>query len=394
MLKLKFIYNRKSKLNDQGEALVQLRIYTNGLEKYRFLSTDIYIKPNQWSKKNESIKNHPLAIDLNLELSNLKVEIQKIFLDLKRVSGTPSAESLIYAYKAKENSSNFITFVYDQIENDRNISPGTSTRYKYLPYYLERFSPGLHYSHITINHINKFSRWLSDKGHHDNYVNSILKIYKKYVRVLISQGLISRNPFDTVTIKNKRGKHTFLSIHEVELFYQVDIGDLRGKIHKVKDAFLFACYTGLRISDLMDLRPNHIYDTPEGLRVKKLPIKTRNNPNTEIDLPLYMFFNGRPQEIIKLHIEDKDSNDRIFGPINDALYNKYIRLIAQRAGINKHLTSHVARHTFGTQMVNLGFRLETIAKYMGHTDVSTTQIYAKLSTAAADDEAGNIFNDK
>ena len=133
-----------------------------------------------------------------------------------------------------------------------------------------------------------------------------------------------------------------------------------------RDMFLVECYTGLRVSDIKTLQWT---DIREGAICKKM-IKTK----TEVFIPL----NNKAASIIE---RQPHAGELVFEKATATLptINKYIKDICYRAGITKKITSHCGRHTFAVQSLNKRIPIEVVSKLLGHRDLKTTQIYAKVA---------------
>ncbi len=135
----------------------------------------------------------------------------------------------------------------------------------------------------------------------------------------------------------------------------------------VKQAYLFSCFCGLRISDVQRLRWADVENTAQGLRLAITQKKTKK--------PLYLPLNEKASTLLP----DREGSDLVFNRLpNISNIDKILKKWAASAGIDKKITFHTARHTFATLLLTMGADLYTTSKLMGHTEVKTTQIYAKI----------------
>ena len=169
---------------------------------------------------------------------------------------------------------------------------------------------------------------------------------------------LGENPFMQLSaserVKKPESKRQFLAIEEVKLLIATECRNMT-----VKQAYLFSCYCGLRLSDMETLRWKDIICNDGRYMIATVQQKTA----TPIYTPL-------SQNAVKWLPERKpdDSDDT----------NKILKQWVEKAGIDKKITYHTSRHTFGTMMMTVGADLYTTCKLMGHADVRTTQIYAKI----------------
>lgn len=186
--------------------------------------------------------------------------------------------------------------------------------------------------------------------------------------------LIVENPVSKINVGSWENKTDFLSIDEVNLIINSMGEFLEGEVMVAK-MFLFQIFTGLRFGDVTSLKPSMIERENQqsylNFSAKKTKVHDRN--------PLL------PQaiELLPYVLNVKYSNQ---------YYNRTLKDIAKKSGINKHVSSHLARHTFGTIAFNKGVDIVSVQHLMGHADIKTTQIYAKLMNTTKTKEL-NKWND-
>ena len=134
--------------------------------------------------------------------------------------------------------------------------------------------------------------------------------------------------------------------------------------------FLFSCYSGLRFSDLMNLKPEHIQHTGEGLEIALHKMVKIPQP---VFIPLHMVFKGKGESILKKYLSDK--TEYIFPRITGQKANEYLKTVARDASISKRVTWHTARHTFGSQLAARYNDPYLIMQLMGHKEIKTSMIY-------------------
>lgn len=146
------------------------------------------------------------------------------------------------------------------------------------------------------------------------------------------------------------------------------------RLEHVRDLFIFACFTGLAYIDVAGLTQDNIRKSFDG----NLWIMTkRQKTNTDVNVPLLDI----PKMILKKY-KGKLPNDKILPIISNQKLNAYLKEIADVCGIKKNLTFHLARHTFATTTtLSKGVPIETVSKMLGHTNIETTQIYARITNS-------------
>lgn len=187
----------------------------------------------------------------------------------------------------------------------------------------------------------------------------------------VRRKIIASNPTkflskeDKKPIKAPKPQRGYLTIDEVKALIATDI-----KRYQIKQAFLFAVFCGLRISDIRALKWGDLSNDGNQWRASVLMQKTKER----LELPL-------SDEAMKwLPERGGASNDTlVFGNLPNALgINRGIKEWAKQAGIEKDICFHVSRHTFATALLTMGADLYTTSKLLGHTNLSTTQIYADI----------------
>ena len=143
------------------------------------------------------------------------------------------------------------------------------------------------------------------------------------------------------------------------------------RLSLIRDLFVFSCFTGLAYIDLANLKGENIV-TLNGVEwIKGRRIKT----GTLINVVLLDI----PKRLILKYTDDKRRKEHLFPIISNQKMNAYLKEIAAICNIDKNLTCHIARHTFATMALSKGVPIESVSKMLGHTNIRTTQIYAKVT---------------
>ena len=196
----------------------------------------------------------------------------------------------------------------------------------------------------------------------------------------VREGLIDKNPWNRLEtiekIKKPESKREYLTIDEIRGMIATDCPN-----EFVKRAYLFSCFTGLRISDVRNLKWGDIYHE-NGQTYVSVVMKKTNKP---LYIPL-------SRQALKWMPEkgESTSGDYVFGNlVNYGNVNENLKKWAEAAGIRKHISYHTSRHSFATMMLTLGADLYTVSKLLGHSSVKHTQIYARIIDRKKD-EAVNL----
>ena len=180
------------------------------------------------------------------------------------------------------------------------------------------------------------------------------------------RGLLMSNPFAAFHIGRNIREREYLTEEELHLMATCQLSDERTALYR--DLFVFAALTGMAFADICQLRRSDIRQI-DGMRwVMAKRKKTKTTFRVRL-LP-------QAETIIKRYEQD---GEYIFGPITYRTLAKHIPLIVRRCGIDRHVTFHCARHTFAVMSLNAGVPMESVSRMLGHTNISTTQIYARVT---------------
>ncbi len=201
--------------------------------------------------------------------------------------------------------------------------------------------------------------------------NSVIAYYgvlRTAINRAYKEGIITVNPtkeFDFASkVKAEVSRREYLTIEELKRLIGTEC-----KYEIMKQAFLFSCLCGLRVSDIRKLKWNDLQKSGERIRIEIKMQKTKE--------PLYLPISDEALKWLPQQNEAK-GDDLIFPLTHEGTINKILQKWAKDAGIIKHISFHVARHTHATMMLTLGADLYTVSKLLGHKNIATTQIYAKI----------------
>lgn len=344
-----------------GSKSIYLDIYMNGKRKYEFLK--LYIIP-------EYTKSDRMRNSETLKLANA--------IKAKRII---ELQNLNYGFKVnKASNMKLIDYMKGIAEQKKSENEVRRTALNAVICHLKRYDPNdVQLSRVDKEYILGFLDYLKtakqahskkEKLLHVNTQTYYYKILRFCLNYAISDELIMANPMHKIKNEEKPHKHRsereFLTIDELKKLAQTPFYNTL-----LRQAFLFSCFCGLRHSDVIALTWGDIkVDENQNFRLHIIQRKTKE----AISLPL-------SQEAIKQLPERGNSSDtdKIFrGLITLGRTNEILPKWAELAGIKKHITFHTARHTHATMLLTLGVDLYTVSKLLGHTNIQTTQIYAKL----------------
>ncbi len=210
-------------------------------------------------------------------------------------------------------------------------------------------------------------------------LHTYYRILNGALNAAVRAEIIKVNPFTKINNSDKirlpESKRSYMTIEEVRALIATPMNN-----EAVKSAYLFSCFCGLRVSDIVGLKWKDVFVDRGQYRLAVSMQKTKE--------PIYLPLSNEALKWMPER-EDKAADDPVFNlPSN---INQYLRPWAEAAGITKRFTFHTARHTFATMMLTLGADLYTVSKLLGHTSVRMTQVYAKIINQKKD-EAVNLVN--
>lgn len=357
----------RSKQTKKGTSLY-LDIYLNGKRKYEFLGR--YLTGNKAQDKATEKTAETIRIERLAEVQRLSnglevlsnITIEKVIKEIEAKKTKPMTKANYRQLLRHLNK-------FDQIFTTRQIAKTGID-------YLERFQ----------DYLLSASKLRGEGKLHPNSAKSIMIFFKAVFHYAIKKGYIRENPtLRLEPIKKVDTERGYLTIDEFRKLEQCDfISDISKSpnLEQMHKAFLFACYTGLRFSDINKLT---LQDITDG----KIKIKM-----TKTDRFIYIPLNEKAKQIISELSAGKIKNidGRIFNLPSLININIHLKKIFHAIGIEKEKISfHLSRHTFATVALTLGIDLMTVSKILGHRDLSTTQVYAKIIDEKMT-EAMNKFN--
>jgi len=347
-----------------GLASLYLDIYLNGNRQYEYLK--LYLVPEKTAadrQKNrdtlllaESIKAKRLVELRNNQFGfDKQFSLNTRFFDYYRAM----CEKRHGATESRGNWGNWFSCLHHLLiyEKNQNITFKDIT-----PQWVQGFKDYLENEAVAWSH--DYRKRLKDKPLKRNSKLSYFNKLRACLNQAFEERIIPTNPIRTVeNFKMEEGTRMYLTIDEVKRLAQTPCD-----YPKIKAAFLFSCLTGLRRSDVLKLTWGEVHTQGSFTRIIFKQKKTNGQEYLDI-----------ADEAAQLMGERGKPDDHVFTDIHSpTCTNTTLRVWCARAGIDKDITFHCARHTFATMMLDLGTDIYTVSKLLGHKELSTTQIYAKV----------------
>jgi len=355
-------YLKKNELKKNGNAPIMARITIDGTPKT--FGTKLEIDPNNWDLKHGRVQGKSAqALSINKKLDNIRGRIDKIYEDMLKHEGFATAQ------KVK------LSFLGVGVMDSQSTYNKYITVYNHLTTFIkERYHrDDMAFRELTADFIREFDFYLRydlQSSHNTVWVYTMPVL--SLVELAIKKGLIRDNPFQDYEINMEETDRGYILKEDVEKLMMCVPPHPRYEL--VKDLFIFSCFTGLAYADIKKLTRNNIQSFFDG---HQWIISRRKKSDIASNVRLMEI----PKRIIEKY-QGTTRNEFIFPVPTNATCNTHIGKLVEKAEIvtEQKVTFHTARHTFGTMFLTEGVPLESLSKMMGHKNISTTQIYAKITS--------------
>jgi site-specific recombinase XerD len=378
------IWTDKRKTDSKGDVPLYARITYMG--KRAEISIGRRIDPQKWDVESGYVRGSGQDVkDLNNHLIQVNNDIYAAFYELKRTEDFLTVEMIKARYIGEGQARKMLLEVFDEHNKrmseliGKDIVKGTLTKYltirakvsDYIQYRFKKsdiFLHSLEYSFITgFEHYLKTEQSISH-----NVVMSYIKRVKRIVNIAVDNKFLGASPFKEFVCTSKRTTRTELEEEELKALTEKKFTISR--LEEVRDCYLFSCYTGYAFVDAYKLNSSNIVKGNDG---ETWIVTDRTKSKIEAHVPLL----PQAATIIEKYKNHPVCvlNNRLLPMISNQRMNAYLKEIATLCGIEKNLTTHTARHTFATTVtLENDVPIETVSKMLGHTKITTTQIYARV----------------
>ena len=368
---VKLVFDRKNQASKTGTGKIDIRIYLKDGERKFETVGRATIEDSEAAMQSKNIvakvKHYEQIINA-MKLFNEEMTIENFNKHIFTAQ-TPTKPEEKVLFKGNDLRQSFIEFCRNRFENE-GLAKNSVKDFTVVFNALEECGCLNTFADLTKANVMAWDTWLRMGNKRSDYtINGYHKKVKKYTKILWQLEMIESDPYQYVKFPKGSNKERN-PLNEKEL---LKIRNLKcsGHLERARDRFIFMAYTGLAFCD-MDLfdfdtmteeRKDYTYIDGERL-------KTGSKFFTPI-LPPAM-------DVLKKY-------DYKLPKITNQKLNEYCHVIESLCEIHKPVTCHIARHSFATLMLYYGFTLEEVKKMLGHKDIKTTQIYAKLSTKMLED---------
>ncbi len=365
-----------SRTRKDNKAPIYCRITYN--KKRKTFSTGQFVNPTHWNSKKQKLPDTTEEARLiNKQLSLISNKLSQAFLMLQIQENDFTAEDVYSLYKGEKLSKEYSVIEYFEVYLNKlktligiDIKQSTWNKFSYVKKDVKTFIKWKYKANdyplknLQLQFINDFEYYLKTvKKHKQITINKAIQRFRKPIRVAVAENYLEKDPFILFKSKGAKKEVVYLSTEELKTLEEHTFSQSR--LQFIKDLFVFSCYTGLPYIELMNLKHSNIvkgFDTNKWIKIKR--VKT----SKMLSIPLLPMAFG----IIKKY----DEVDFVFPRISNQRYNSYLKEIAVIVGIDKNLTTHIARKTFATTVLLYNdVPMEIVSELLGHSNMTITQAH-------------------
>ncbi|MEI6865776.1 site-specific integrase [Flavicella sp.] len=360
---------------DNNKKVVPVYLHITGGSKRERLNLDLEVDKRLWNDKKQRLKtkntdNFNYIRDLNLILDNIEAKITNV-KTVYRLSDQIISPSIL----KKELIDglprvNFCSYFGHKLKEEKEfLKPGTYRKLVSNLSNLKGYNEEIFFNDLTSSFFTNYKLHLKKKGNLDTTINSNLKSIKKFLRLAIKDGIKIPISIDDIITGSTLGNRTSLKPAEVKKLFEFFNSQFIIPTHKlILGYFLFSSMTGLRFSDVMHIVRSDFDDD----FLQFLSQKTQKSQTISL--------NKRAKEVIE------NCEDLFVTKYTNEFINRELKKIMKSLGITKKVSFHVARHTFATNYLRVGGRIEKLQMLLGHSTISMTMVYVHIVSAEANED--------
>lgn len=383
-------YLNTSKKKKSGKCPLMGRISVDG--KSTAFSIGMDILPDEWNAS-QGLATGKANTSINKQIEDCKTKLEGHYKAMVENQGFITAELLKNALRGIGTAQNTVMQEFADLVEEKRKSVGiriVASSYSIYPAAYRHFKGFLRHKYnaddipfnmVTMAMVEEYAYYLKIGARlAARTAKSTMKPFRTVVRRAYNKGLLRNDPFFDYVPEKILANPRWLSHDEIDRLMKVQISS--SALNFVRDMFLFSTFTGISYIDLKNLRHTDIGRQEDG---SLWIILNRQKTGTSSYIPLLDF----PKNIIDKYKGTKYSGEdgKVFKIRSSASVNGHLKELARLAGIDKTLTYHQSRHSFGTEIcLSQGIPIETLSKMMGHVSIKTTQIYAEVTRTKIDED--------
>ena len=378
------LYLKKSGTDKSGKAPIMGRITVN--RTMAQFGCKLSCKPELWNARESRLDGKSReAVETNAKLDKLLLAVNAAFDTLVERGQDFDATAVKDLFQGSMDTQMTLLRMTDRICEDLKArigidrAKGTYPGYYYMRRTLGEFiewqfkTKDIAFGQLSEQFIHDYQNFVMDvKGLAVDTVRHYLAILKKVCRIAYKEGYAERCHFANFTLPQKTERTPrALSREDFEKIRDVEIPAWRTTHILVRDLFLFACYTGTAYADAVSVTMDNLYTDDEGC----LWLKYRRKKN-ELRASVKLL----PEALALIEKYHDDNRPTLFPMVYHPNLRRHMKSLAVLAGVSSTLCYHVARHSFASLItLEAGVPIETISRMLGHSDITTTQVYARVT---------------
>lgn len=360
-------------VRSDGTCALHLQVFVMG--KRKKLPIYISVCPGDFDKKKQRVKlKAPFAKDFNLIIEKALADINKIEISYRLAGEVLDIEKLVHEYQNPSSRIDFIKFWELEMDNQKQIRDIATYKQQMSSLRkVKKYKESILFYEITPQFFEKMIKHFERVEKNEPFtIQTVTKNFKKYLHIANNKGIVT--PLNYKDIKSTRcvSSRTFLDAVEVKKLNEYYTSNfINESLKAILGRFLFSCFTGLRISDIKAItKENIIGDT-------------------------LIFFSVKTGKLQRIQLNQSAlsfvGDDTIFsGDYTEQHINLELKTIAKTCGIKKHITFHVARHSFATNFLICGGRVEVLQKLLAHSNIRETMEYVHIVESVVGNQINNL----
>lgn len=379
-----FFIKRKKLLKD-GTASIFVRVTFGKLSAE--VATGKSVLPSQWVATKGRAKGNTLKTkQVNAILDQMEYTLHDLTLQIQREGKQVSAKEILNRYKNLNVPKIGVLALYAEHNQEQkelvgiSVALGTYKRHETSMKLFQEFlmfkykAKDIPVNEVDVDMLKKYQHYLMTVRHNNN--NTTVKYLRNLGKVLnmaVTKKLIQTSPLEELKLRIEPVDRGFLNKTELTKLAEKEFGTFR--LEQVRDVFLFCCYTGLAYVDVHSLTSDDIIEEDGQMWIRK----ARHKTNVMCHIPLI-----KPARDILAKYEGVLAGlNKVLPVLSNQKMNAYLKEIAAIVGIEKDLTTHLARHTFATTVTLANHvSIENVSKMLGHSSIRMTQHYARILDAS------------
>ncbi len=389
-------YIRGNHVNKDGTCAVMIRLSLDG-ERISAGTTGISIKPELWDGQRQQLKGRNTeVVQTNKKLGGIRDELLAIAEKLE-FEGSLALDRVKAVFLGVDEDYDTIGKLFDKyIKNvkeqvDVCLSKTSLSKYELCrKRFMLMLEKKYHCKDMSLKELNPvvvqdYKNFLmTDVNMCNNTAVKTMKTFRTVILYGIKLGVIHKDPFVGVHFHMEKVDRGFLTDEEISAIMTKKF-DLQ-RLELVRDLFIFSCFTGLAYIDVKALTPDKIVRLANVDWIMSTRVKTVT--------PINVVLSEGAKRIIEKYKDAPKKKGHVFPILSNQKMNQYLKEIATACGIDKELTFHMARHTFATLTLSKGVPIESVSRMLGHTNIRTTQVYAKITNKKIEHDMAKFFKDK